>query len=234
MEYLVHFDELDSTNTYLKKNWESLPKSTVVVAEKQTAGRGRYNRVWISNEGGLYFSVLLKPNKPDFLPNLTQLMALSICQTLEKANLIPQLKWPNDVLINGEKICGILSEVIMKGSQIGAVVIGVGINISQEGLEQIDQPVTSLKKLGIKTEKKVLLQQILNHFWKEYPSLCESGFETIRAAYKQRANFLGKQVSVTNNDKTIFGLAKDISAHGTLLLRTEKGLEEIYIGDVRV
>ncbi|MBR2391971.1 MAG: biotin--[Elusimicrobiaceae bacterium] len=104
MEHLVHFDELDSTNTYLKKNWESLPKSTVVVAEKQTAGRGRYNRVWISNEGGLYFSVLLKPNKPDFLPNLTQLMALSICQTLEKANLIPKLKWPNDVLIDGEKI----------------------------------------------------------------------------------------------------------------------------------
>ena len=234
MEHLVHFDELDSTNTYLKKNWESLPPDTVVVANKQTAGRGRYNRVWVSQEGGLYFSVLLQPTRQDFLPNLTQLMALCICQTLETAGLNPQLKWPNDVLINGQKICGILSEAVVKGSCIGAVVLGVGLNLSQEGLQQIDQPATSLKKLGINTEKEVLLQQILEYFWKGYSLLCESGFQTIRTAYKERSGFLGKEISVTNNDKTIFGLAEDISARGTLLLRTEKGLEEIYIGDVKV
>jgi BirA family biotin operon repressor/biotin-[acetyl-CoA-carboxylase] ligase len=234
MEYLVHFDELDSTNTYLKQNWESLPQGIVVTTNKQSAGRGRYNRVWVSQEGGLYFSVLLKPTQQDFLPNLTQLMALCICQTLEKYGLMPQLKWPNDVLINGQKICGILSEAVIKGTRIGAIIIGVGVNLSQDGLEHIDQPATSLKKLGIEIKKEVLLQQILEYFWKGISPLCENGFETIRTAYKQRAVFLGKQVSVTNNDKTIFGLAEDISARGTLLLRTEKGLEEIYIGDVKV
>jgi BirA family biotin operon repressor/biotin-[acetyl-CoA-carboxylase] ligase len=86
MEYLVHFDELDSTNTYLKQNWESLPQGIVVTTNKQSAGRGRYNRVWVSQEGGLYFSVLLKPTQQDFLPNLT---ILSLSNNITPSKMIP-------------------------------------------------------------------------------------------------------------------------------------------------
>lgn len=234
MENLVYFEELDSTQTYLKQHASELTHATVVCAERQTAGRGRYDRKWISNPGGLYFSVLLKSVQTDFLPNLTQLMALSVCHALEDLELSPALKWPNDVQVNGQKICGILSEAIFDKGPQATVVLGVGINISQEGLDHVGQPATSLKQLGISTNKQTLLKSVLTYFWQNYEDLLTRGFETIRPAYLRRFAALGKPVSVRNGTQTISGTAEDISPRGTLLLRTEKILKEIYIGDVIV
>ena len=234
MENLLYFEELDSTQTYLKEHANKLSHATVVCAERQTAGRGRYNRKWVSNPGGLYFSILLKPVKTDFLANLTQLMALSVCQALEDLTLSPSLKWPNDVLVNGQKICGILSEARFDAAAHSTVFLGVGINISQKGLEKVDQPATSMQELGVRADKQVLLSNVLNYFWKEYNALLTQGFKSIRPAYLRRFAALGKPISVRNGAQTILGIAEDISARGTLLLRTEKRLEEIYIGDVIV
>lgn len=234
MENLLYFEELDSTQTYLKQHADQLSHATVVCAERQTAGRGRYDRTWVSNPGGLYFSVLLKPVKTDFLPNLTQLMALCVCRALEDLNLSPALKWPNDVQVNNQKICGILSEALFDTASRGIVILGVGVNISQQGLDHVGQPATSLQELGAQADKLVLLENILNYFWKEYEALLTRGFETIRPEYLRRFAALGKQVSVRNANQTLLGTAQDISPRGTLLLRTEKGLEEIYIGDVMV
>lgn len=234
MENLLHFEELDSTQTYLKEHADKLPHATVVCADHQTAGRGRYERKWISHPGGLYFSVLLKPVKTDFLPNLTQLMALSVCHALEDFNLSPTLKWPNDVQVNGQKICGILSEALFSGATHATVILGVGINVSQQGLEKIDQPATSLEQQGIQTDKLTLLLRVLHYFWKEYEAILTRGFEVIRPAYIHRFAALGKPISVRNGTQTILGTAEDVSSRGTLMLRTEKRLEEIYIGDVIV
>ncbi len=232
MENLLYFEELDSTQTYLKQRINQFNHGTIVCAERQTAGRGRYDRKWISNPGGLYFSVLLKPVKTNFLSNLTQLMALSVCQALEDLNISPSLKWPNDVQVNGQKICGILSEAVFSDSSNAAVILGVGINISQEGLEKIDQPATSLKEQGAQTDKRVLLCKVLNYFWKDYDNLLIRGFEMIRPEYLRRFATLGKQISVRNGTQTTVGIAEDVSPRGTLLLRTETLLKEIYIGDV--
>ncbi|MBR4592640.1 MAG: biotin--[Elusimicrobiaceae bacterium] len=234
MSSLLHLEEVDSTNTYLKNRQGALPHGTVVYADRQTAGRGRYNRVWVSKTGGLYFSVLLKPPYSPFLPNLTQLLALSICLALEDLGLKPAVKWPNDVQINGRKISGILSEAVFKSSQFQAVILGAGINISQGGLDQVGQPAVSLKELGIMVQPAELLDTVLHYFWQRYATLCQEGFETIRAAYTQRFAALGCEVRVQDGEQTIFGRAEDISSRGTLMLRTAQGLKEIYIGDLKV
>ena len=233
MSNLLHVEEVDSTNTYLKNRQDTLPHGTVVYADRQTAGRGRYSRRWVSDKGGLYFSVLLKPPHHPFLANLTQLMALGICKALEQFSLTPAIKWPNDVQVNGQKISGILSEAVFDKNTFKSVVLGVGINISQAGLENVGQPATSLQLLGVKTTRETVLNHVLHFFWQEYPALCEKGFETIHAAYTRRFAALGKQVSVRNGDKTICGLVQGISPRGTLILQTPQGLTEIYIGDLQ-
>ena len=234
MENVLHFEELDSTQSYLTHCAHQLNHGTVVCAERQTSGRGRYERKWLSNPGGLYFSVLLKPVKTDFLPNLTQLMALAVCRALEDLNLSPSLKWPNDVQVDRRKICGILSEALFMPTHATAVILGVGINVSQEGLNTLDQPATSLKELGVQADKNALLASVLAYFWQDYDGLVARGFEVLRPEYVRRFAALGKPVSVRNGTQTVPGIAEDISPRGTLLLRTAHDLKEIYIGDVIV
>lgn len=234
MEHLLHFDELDSTNSYLKKTQENLPHGTVVTSARQTAGRGRYSRIWESERGGLYFSVLLKPTKTDFLPNLTQLMSVCVCRTLESFGLLVQIKWPNDVLVNGQKICGILSEAVSREGRIQAVVLGVGLNVGQSNLASISQPAVSLRELGIQAETNVLLKKILDFFWRDYPVLLEKGFPFIASAYKERFGALGKEVTVQNGNETLFGMVEDLSPRGALLLRTGQHLQELFTGDLMV
>ena len=234
MSRLLHLTEVNSTNTYLKTRQANLPHATVVYADCQTAGRGRYDRAWVSQEGGLYFSVLLKPPYNLFLSNLTQLMALSICQALETYGLSPAIKWPNDVQINQQKISGILSEAVFDKTAFEAVVLGVGINVNQDDVKHVGQPATSLKALGVQTSREEVLENVLRFFWQGYPALCEKGFETIRAEYIKRFAALGKEITVKDGEKTISGLAEGISPRGTLLLRTPQGLQEIYIGDILV
>lgn len=232
MERYLHFDELDSTNTYAKKHHASLPDKTVIAADTQTAGRGRCDRKWCSGKGGLYFSVLLKPHKTDFLSNVTQLMALSVCRALEDLRVPAYLKWPNDVLADGKKICGILSETVAFGGRIDALAVGTGVNVSQDGLERVGQPAVSLRELGVLTDKETLLAAILDYFWRDYDALLQRGFEAIRTPYKARFPYLGKQTAVKNGGQTLFGTVQDVSPGGTLVLRTAKGTENIYIGDM--
>lgn len=234
MERILHFEELDSTNTYLKTHCARLPDKTVVTAERQTAGRGRYNRKWISQPGGLYFSVLLKPQTTDFLPNLTQLMALCVCRAAESCGVKAVLKWPNDVLADGKKLCGILSEAVMSNGRVAGVVLGAGVNVKQTDLKQAGQAAVSLQELGAPTDRDAFLQQVLELFWRDYPALTQRGFETIREPYKQRFVYIGRQISVKNADQTLFGTVQDVSPRGTLILATAKGPEEIYIGDLIV
>jgi len=234
MDEPIHLAETDSTNNYLKTRRKELPHGSVVYADRQTAGRGRYTRKWVSAEGGLYFSVLLKPQNNLFLPNLTQLMAVSVCRALEELGADPKIKWPNDVQVNGQKICGILSEAAGENGRIQAVVLGTGVNVAQEGLDKIDQPAVSLKELGINADKTRVLDLILEFFWRDYPAFTQRGFSVIRAEFLKRFAALGKEVAVKNGGETLFGTAEDVSPDGTLILRTASGPEEIYIGDLIV
>ncbi len=230
---ISHFDELDSTNTYVKNNYERLANHSVVTASVQTAGRGRMDRKFISDEGGLYFSLLLKDAHLQFLPNLTQLMALAVCNTLQGLGAHSFIKWPNDVYADGKKICGMLSEAVANSQGPQALIIGVGVNVGQTKLN-VGQPAVSLKMLGIHTTPQAVLEGILTQFFKQYKDVLENGFEVIRAAYLQRFPYVGKAVQIKNGVVDAQGIVQTISPEGKLVLQTPQGLTEISIGDMMV
>ena len=234
MSNILYFETLDSTQTYLKNHFQELDDQTVIVTDQQTAGRGRFDRQWVSQPGGLYFSVLLKPTKIDFLANLTQLMALSVCQAAEKYAIQPNLKWPNDVQVNGKKLCGILSEAVVQNSQVACLIIGAGVNVEQKDLSNVGQPAISLREAGVMVDKQDFLQTLLTFFWQHYESVLQYGFAAIRTSYLERFPFLGKQIAVRNGTAAVTGVAHDLSPQGTLLLQTQQGLQEILIGDLLV
>ena len=226
---ILYFQTLDSTQTYLKSHVTDLDDKTVVVTDTQTAGRGRFTRHWFSEPGGLYFSILLKPAKTDFIANLTQLMALSICQAAEKHALTSNIKWPNDVQVNGKKLCGILSEAVTQNGAVAGVIVGAGINVAQADLSHVGQPAVSLRELGVCVDKNDFLQEVLALFFQGYPAVVADGFGD-----RERFPFIGKQIAVKNEASAISGIAENISASGTLLLRTPQGVQEILIGDLLV
>ena len=234
MENVLHFAEINSTNTYLKENFATLADKTVVMADVQTAGRGRFHRQWVSQRGGLYFSILLKPTKTDFVANLTQLMALSVCRAVEELGAKPTIKWPNDVQLKGKKLCGILSEAVAGDKGLSCVVLGAGVNVTQGDLSYVGQPATSLRQEGIFIDKEILLSAILNYFWQGYDNTLQNGFSSLRQDYMARFPYLGKEISIKNGAANTAGILTDVSPRGTLLLNGKSGLEEILIGDLIV
>lgn len=232
MAKIIHLAQVDSTQTYLKTHFSELEDQTIVYADTQTAGRGRFNRRWISQDGGLYFSVLLKPVQTRFSANLTQLMALCVCRAVEKYGVRANLKWPNDVQVNGRKLCGMLSEAVMDKQKIACVIVGVGVNIAQADLSHVGQPAVSLAQLGVNTDKETFLHDIMQFFWQDYPSVCAAGFSAVRGEYLKRFPFTGKTISVRNGESMLSGEVAGVSAKGTLVLSTADGQKEVYIGDV--
>lgn len=234
MYTVLHFKSLNSTNSYAKARAADIADRTVVSADTQTAGRGRMTRIWKSEEGGLYFSLFLKPSCTDHLANVTQLMALCVCQVLRAYGAETTLKWPNDVLCQKEKICGILSEVILRNNKIHALVVGVGINVSQQDLSDVGQPATSLVQQGINVNKQELLQVILNRFFEKYDRLLTDGFSSIRKEYISHFPYIEKQVNIQNGSSHTQGIVKGFSNEGELLLESRGSLHNILIGDMRI
>lgn len=238
MEFL-YLDEVDSTNLYGKKNIDTLADKTVISAKRQLSGRGRLNRVWLDlGEGNLFVSVVLKPSLKfdEMFANLTQYLSVILCKTLEQYGLQPEIKWPNDVLINGKKVAGILSETVMKGQIFKGLVLGFGINISagERDVEQVtDKAVTSVSlELGKQVDGKLFLNDLLNLFFRDYNKFLESGFEFIKHDYIKRVNFLEKELCVKVFNDTKCGVAKGINDNGALILEKNNEKFVLTIGDI--
>ncbi len=232
---IIFFKKLDSTNTYAKENYKGLKHKDVILAEVQTQGRGRYQRKWVSNKGGLYFSIILKPKTIDIknAPNLTQAISVAICKVLEKHGVKPQIKWPNDVLIKNKKAVGILSETIFEKDKLKAIILGVGINIEQKNLNKIDKPATNLKIQGLKIDKNLLLKEILSEFFKIYDKTLKQGFVVIKKAYIKRFDYIGKEIKLKHVDKIYEAKVKDIDDNGAIILIDElDNINHISIGDI--
>ncbi|OGI17231.1 MAG: biotin--[acetyl-CoA-carboxylase] ligase [Candidatus Melainabacteria bacterium RIFOXYA12_FULL_32_12] len=238
---ILCFDEIDSTNTYSLKNLANLSDRQVIVAAKQTSGRGRLARKWISDvEGNVYMSIVLKPsptldnNLP--LANITQYMSVVLCRILESYGVNPEIKWPNDVLVNGKKISGILSEISTQGNALKGFVLGIGINLNlaQEDVNQIDQPATALNlEINQPVHKDMFIKQLLDEFFMDYDLFLNGGFISIKAEYQQRSLFLGRKVVINKPQKKDNGIATRINDDGSLLI-VKNNLEEstITIGDL--
>ena len=235
----VFLEEVDSTNKFAKERLDDLQDMTLVYAGYQTAGRGRMSRTWVSNSGeNLYASIVLKPSKEisDVYANLTQYLSLVLAEVLEEYNISPQIKWPNDVRINGKKISGILAESIIDKNKLKGLILGFGVNLNcnSDDLGKIDQPVTSLNlEVSANIDREIFLKKVIDKFCLRYNKFIEEGFLLIRDDYIRRAEFLNKTVTVRVFDKNISGIAKDITENGALKIVDKNNKEHVLlIGDI--
>ncbi len=209
-------------------------EGVVVVAETQSASRGRLGRRWISDEGNLYFSVLFRP-EPETLPLLSPLAGVAVARSIRQvAGLYPTIKWPNDIMIEGRKVAGILAESALSGSQIQHAVVGVGVNVALDvsADPEIAATATSLNHAsGSDVDRAELLRRILQHMDALYLEL-RRGRSPI-AEWRRWLDTLGQQVTVNHHGATDTGLAEEIDEHGNLLLRADTGeLLTLTAGDI--
>ena len=201
---IIHLDEVNSTNLYAKQNLEILSDRTIVIADKQTNGRGRFDRTWIDlGEENLFMTIILKPSSSfnEVYANLTQYLSVVLVKILEEYGLSPKIKWPNDVMVNDGKISGILSETVMQGSNFKGIVLGIGVNLNADkgDLKQIKERVATALNIELNREyidKKLFTEKLLNEFFKNYEEFLKLGFSMIKKEYVQKCNFLNKEISV--------------------------------------
>ena len=242
MNYRMIFrDEVDSTNSEAARLTDELTHGAVIVAEAQTAGRGRRGRTWASKAGdNLYFSLLLKPQfSPELASMLTLVMALAVAEGIEKTcDCACQIKWPNDIVLHGRKVCGILTEMQTEAGRIKHVIIGVGINVNQlafagEGLEYAG---SLRKELGVEIDKARLLSEVLERFGELYEVFGAAGsMVPLQKAYQARLANYQKDVKILDPKGAYQGIALGINDKGELLVRREDDIvEAVFAGEVSV
>jgi BirA family transcriptional regulator, biotin operon repressor / biotin---[acetyl-CoA-carboxylase] ligase len=229
---VLRFESLPSTNSELARMAsEGAAEGLAILADEQTAGRGRLQRVWSSPKGaGLYVSILLRPRIPlDQWPLITFMAALAVGDALQEAvGLRTDIKWPNDILSGERKICGILSEAIETPAG-RAVIVGIGINLAPAAFPEA----TSVEEAtGVKPEREAILAALLSALTRWYSLLGER--EKIVAAWSNRSSYAnGKVVQVNNGDEVWRGTTCGVEPDGALRLRTMNGeVKLIRAGDV--
>ncbi|MCK5848476.1 MAG: biotin--[acetyl-CoA-carboxylase] ligase [Caldisericia bacterium] len=193
---ILRFKVLDSTNTYVQKNMDLLLDRTVVIAETQTNGKGRFANTWVSNNSeNLYMSFFLKGNQrlSKMAVELTQFMsvvsAITVDSYISDIGLMCQIKWPNDLMVNRRKIAGILAESKWIGSSLTGVALGIGVNLNmnKQELLHIDKPATSLNVcINKQVEKETFIEQFVTNFFHLYEKFCERGMNYFYSEYNKR------------------------------------------------
>ncbi|MFD2612052.1 biotin--[acetyl-CoA-carboxylase] ligase [Paenibacillus gansuensis] len=234
-------DTVDSTQR-VAREWVAAgaEEGSVVLAEGQTAGRGRMERKWHSPQGkGIWMSLILKPTVPiHFLPQLTLLTAVALCRAVKQT--IPVecgIKWPNDLLIGGRKTAGILLESSAEDERLRYVIAGIGVsvNLTEEDYPpELREIATSLRiAAGHAVDRTELLQTFFKQFEDLYDLYLQQGFGPIRTLWEASSITIGRKVSVRSASGDITGLALGIDEHGALLLQLDDGnIKPVYSGDV--
>lgn len=237
------FEEISSTNDFAKKRaGEGAPEATLVVAEKQSDGRGRMSRHWISPAGsGIWLSLVLRPKMmPAQAAQLTFVSAVAVCLAIrEFTGLKATIKWPNDVMLDGKKICGILTELSAEIDGINYVVAGIGVNVNQLNEDfpsDLRAKATSLRIASGQAYRRVeLLAYILKTYHRVYRDYRQKGFAYIIEKWRELNSTLGFTVNVISQQEEYYGQAVDIDEEGQLVVMTpEKELRYVMVGDVSI
>lgn len=241
---IVYCQQTGSTNTdAFHRAEEGAIEGTIVIADSQSGGKGRLGRIWSSPSGvNLYCSIILRPNiMPYQAPQLTFLSAVAVARAIEvTTNLKPQIKWPNDVLINGCKIAGLLNEMCAETDGVKFVVLGIGVNLNmrrEDFPNDLRTPATSLfLELGKAVPRARFAASMLNELDTLYTEFLAHGFEPVRLEWQQRSLANNRQVEVTDGgQERLCGAFSGIDESGAMLVRLENGTTtRIYSGDVRV
>jgi len=233
--------EIDSTNTKAKDLAQrGAPEGTVVIAEKQTNGRGRRGRIWLSPEGdGIYATLILRPAmSPGGAPKITLMTAVAVAEALLSLVQIDiRIKWPNDILVNGRKLAGILTEITADMDAVNYIVVGLGLNVntrSESFSEEIGKIATSIYiETGEQLSRARLIRAYLEQFEKYYKMFTQNEFAAIMGRWKQLSGFIGQKVMVDVMGQNYIGEVSDIDDDGVLILKDDQGRSRrIFSGDV--
>lgn len=231
---ILHFDLIDSTQTAAKKCAdEGAPEGTLVIAEQQSASYGRLKRHWSSPRGGLWFSLVLRPDMPpEAVPPFTGIAALALARVLEQEfGLKPQIKWPNDIILNGRKLAGILMEMSAEMGTVHWLVPGIGMNVNNEVPPELSGAAISLKEaVGRHIDRSLLLARLIEELFGLYRDFRKRGFAAQVHAYCARSSVLGRKIRVDSGEAVLSGTAEKIDSKGYLWLRTADGKTHKLIG----
>ena len=236
------FESIDSTNEEAKRRGEAgAPDGSVYVADNQTSGKGRRGRTWISPAGeDIFFTILLRPELPlSSVSMITLVAASAVSEAIDKVTgLDSKIKWPNDIVLNRKKVCGILTEMNMEIDSVAYVVVGIGINVNRmEFREDIADMATSLKKeSGHTVERAALLSEILSAFFRDYKLfLEEQNLSSFLEYYNQKLINVGREVRLIKKGEEVIRTAIGINDRGELIVRDDEGnTEHIFSGEVSV
>jgi BirA family biotin operon repressor/biotin-[acetyl-CoA-carboxylase] ligase len=238
---VVVFDAVGSTNTEAFRMAEDgAAEGTVVLAEAQTRGKGRMGRTWESPSGvNIYCSVILRPAiLPLATPQLTFVSSLAVCRAIESVcGLVPRIKWPNDILLNGRKVAGLLNELSAETERVNFLVLGIGLNVNMEREQfpsDLRYPATSLAmESGSPVQRLLLVRSLLSELDMLYGRYLEDGFAPLREEWQRRSAFQGQRVRVSSPGDDLAGIAEGIDDDGALLVRRDDGVvSRVLAGDV--
>ncbi|MBA4147491.1 MAG: biotin--[acetyl-CoA-carboxylase] ligase [Verrucomicrobia bacterium] len=235
------FQETTSTNDVVEKlARDGVKEGAVVFAESQSKGRGRLGRKWVSPPGkGLWFSVLLRPNfHPLCTTQLTVASATALVRAIRsQTGVQAEIKWPNDILICGKKVAGILTELSAEIDSVKYVIIGIGVDVNLQNSDFPPEVRNIATSLQVESRRHVnradLATAILREFDIDYGRICAGQFEKVAEQWEQQCSTLGHNVCIRVGDRTVYGHAEALDTDGALLVRTQHGhLERIIGGDV--
>ena len=224
---IIRFESIESTNDYIKKNSNSLDEGTIVLSKIQTSGRGRSNHTWMSVEGNLYFSFLLNGyiSRSKIFELLTK-VSNAIIRLLKDFNIDAKIKYPNDILIEDKKICGILIESY-GALEIDYVVVGVGINVNQVNFKELNDIAISMKNvLG----EEIDINKVLEKFIHNYNFIADHPSTILFDEYLQCSMIIGKKIDI--NGKSY--LLKGISEKGKLIIENNNIIEYINLNEINI
>jgi len=233
---LIQLEECESTHKYMRENYANLLEWTVVVAESQTHGRGRHGRAWIAPKGkNLCFNVLLPTAnlKPEYYAPVTQIAAISLAEILRGKGIEAGVKWPNDILVNKHKICGMISELLPEHS----ISLGIGLNVNTEKSDfaDLDRLATSMYIETDKIfDKNAILQEFLLKFKANFEILRQEGLEPFIEEWRKMGCFTGHKAKIVDGESVLEGIIEAVNNDGSLLFKTEKGLKTIWSGDLEI
>lgn len=234
-------ENVDSTNEYAKKIAEQgAEHGTLILAKEQTRGKGRRGRAWMSPKGdNIYMSILLRPQiEPNNASMLTLVAAMAVAEGIrEVSGLKTQIKWPNDIVVQGKKVCGILTEMSAEVGKVHYVVIGIGINVHNRDFPQeIRETATSLDlQAGTRQDQTELVEAIWKAFEGYYESYCKTqDMSALQEKYNRQLANCDQAVKVLNGEYSYEGIARGITPKGELLVETEGETRLVSSGEVSV
>jgi len=214
---LYYFDFLESTNEYAKTLIKDAPEGAVILVDQQTGGRGRFGKQWYSPEGGIWMSVILRPPDPSLI---TIIAGIAVCRALHMNGVLPGIKWPNDIVLNGKKIGGTLTEIIDK-----TVILGIGVNLNIRDFPDELEAIASSVFLETKKhlEKKMVFDTLCKQLDDCYIMLKQNKITDLLTEWRHYTILLGQQVVIEMPDKELSGKVLDISRDGALIVMRSDG-----------